>query len=186
MPKRLVVKLSDELYSKLKKHVVEQHGKIKGELSKTVQEMIEECLDKRERETNEVVGEERYREIVELAPDMIAIHQDGKFVYINEAGTKMLGAKSADELIGKDVLSFTTPEWRKILEERVHMVIEDNIQTTRLRLPILRLDGSTIEGEIITGIRVTYHGKPAIQNWIKDISAMKRAEKTSWDSLSYV
>jgi PAS domain S-box-containing protein len=182
---RLVVKISDELHSDLKKYVVEQHGKIKGELSNTVQEMIKECLDRRKRESDEVGLEERYRELVELAPDLIAIHQDGKFVYINDAGMKTLGAKSANELIGKDVLSVIPPKWRKIHEERIRSIIEDNVQTSRLRTPMLRLDVSIIDVEIITGIRVNYRGKPAVQVWIKDISGLKRAEKMSWDTLRY-
>ena len=183
---RLVVKISDELHSELKKYVVEKHGKLRGDLSLTVEGMIKECLDRRKRESDEVGVEERYRELIEQAPDLIAIHQDGKIVYINEIGAKMIGAKSADELIGKDVLSFIPAELRKMHEELIRSVIEDNVQTTRLRTPILRLDGDTMDAEIITGIRVTYRGKPAVQLWVKDISGIKRAEKASWDSLRYV
>jgi PAS domain S-box-containing protein len=182
---RLVVKIPDELCSDLKKYVVVRQGKLRGELCKTVQEMIKECLDRRKKESDEVGVEERYRELVELTPDLIAIHQDGKFVYINEAGAKMLGAKSADEIIGKDIFDFLHPEWRKIHEERIRSIIEDNVQTSRLHTPMLRLDGSVIDIEIITGIRVAYRGKPAVQIWMKDISGKKRAEKTSWDALRY-
>jgi GAF domain-containing protein len=39
-------------------------------------------------------SEERYRVLVETAPAGIAIHQDGKWVYVNAAAVKMLGARS--------------------------------------------------------------------------------------------
>ena len=183
---RLVVKISDSLHSDLKKYVVEHHGKLKGELSNTVEEIIRDYLDRKKRESNEAGIDERYRELIEHAPDLIAIHQDKKFVYINETGAKMLGAESAYELIGKNIFSFIPPEWKKIHEERIRSIIEDNTQTTRLRTPMVRIDGSRIDAEIITGIRVDYRGKPAVQVWIKDISKIKRAEKLSWDSLRYM
>src|SRR5512136_1812411 len=94
---RLVVKIPDELYAQLKRYVVVQHGKLKGELSKTVHQMIQEGLDRRASNFDETEFAELYRRLVELAPDMIAIHQDGKFVYVNGAGVKLLGAKAADE-----------------------------------------------------------------------------------------
>jgi PAS domain S-box-containing protein len=181
---RLVVKIPDELYTQLKKYVVVRHGKLKGELSKTVDEMIQEGLDRRASGFDETEFADLYRRLVEFAPDMIAIHQDGKFVYINDAGVEMLGAKSADELIGKDVFALSTPDWRKTIEERVRSIIEDNEQTKRLRMPMLRLDGTTIDIEV-TGIPVTYHGKPASQVWIKDMTEIKRAEKKKWDALRY-
>lgn len=186
MAKRLVVKVSDELYSDLKNYVVGQHGKIKGELSITVEEMIKDCLDRRKREFDEVGVNERHHEIDEIAPHLIAIHQDRKFVYVNLAGVKMLGAKSADELVGKDVLSFTPPEWRKIHEERIRSIIEDNIRTTSIRTPMLRIDRSMIDVEIIAGMRMYYRDKPAVKVWMKDLSGIKDAEKMSWNYLSYV
>ena len=96
----------------------------------------------------------------------------------------MLGAKSADELIGRDILAFSPPDWRKTTDERVRSIYEDNVQTKRLHMPLLRLDGKTIEIEV-TGVPATYHRKPAVQIWIKDMTEIIRAEKKSWDALRY-
>ena len=181
---RLVVKIPDELYVQLKKYVVVRHGKLKGELSETVHHMIQEGLDRRTSGMDINEFQELYRQFVESAPDLIAIHQDGKFVYINDAGIKMLGAKSGDELIGKDVLSLTPPEWRKISEENVRSIYEDNVQVKRLRMPLLRLDGNRIDTEV-TAMQLSYRGKPAVQVWIRDISELSTAEKMAWTALRY-
>jgi PAS domain S-box-containing protein len=60
---------------------------------------------------NTLLGnEERYRHLVELSPNGIAIYQEGHFVYVNPAGIKMLRAKDLQDLIGKPVLSIVHPE----------------------------------------------------------------------------
>jgi len=41
-------------------------------------------------------SEERYRRLVELSPEMIAVHRDGKFIYVNPAGLNLLGATQSD------------------------------------------------------------------------------------------
>jgi hypothetical protein len=37
--------------------------------------------------------EDRYRQLVELCPDLIAINTGGTLVFINDAGVKLLGAR---------------------------------------------------------------------------------------------
>ena len=55
-------------------------------------------------------SEERYRCLVEFSPDTIAVHSEGKFVYINAAGMKLLGAASPEEIIGKSIFDFVHPD----------------------------------------------------------------------------
>ncbi|WP_047153055.1 PAS domain S-box protein [Aneurinibacillus tyrosinisolvens] len=47
--------------------------------------------------------EEMYRQIVESSAEAIMIHCDEKFVYVNQAGVKLLGVFSKEEIIGKPV-----------------------------------------------------------------------------------
>ena len=51
-------------------------------------------------------SEDRYFRLVELAPEMIAIHSDGKILFINPAGARLLGRRSG-KVIGNR--SWTDP-----------------------------------------------------------------------------
>ena len=57
-------------------------------------------------------SEERYRTLVELSPDAIAIHSQGMVVFANSAGVKLLGATSSVEIIGRSTLDFVHPDSR--------------------------------------------------------------------------
>ena len=46
-------------------------------------------------------SEDRYRKLVEISPDAVILHRDGKIIYVNPAAVRLAGAGSSDELIGK-------------------------------------------------------------------------------------
>jgi PAS domain-containing protein len=70
-------------------------------------------------------SEERYRTLVELSPDAIAVQKKGKFLYVNEAAVKLHGAASARELIGRAVLDFIHPDYREVVLERLRRIREE-------------------------------------------------------------
>ena len=78
-------------------------------------ELYAEVAERKRAEEALRESEERYRLLVELSPDTIAIHSEGKFVFVNPAATKFLGA-SAKELIGKPILDVVHPDYREIVE----------------------------------------------------------------------
>jgi two-component system, sporulation sensor kinase A len=58
-------------------------------------------------------SEERYRSLVELSPEAIVVHREGKIDYINPAGAKMIGNTRVDELLGKSIIDFVHPDYRE-------------------------------------------------------------------------
>ena len=91
--------------------------------------VIEKVLYKqqliRERQQMYVALEEseaRYRRLVELSPDGIAVHVDGRFVFVNPAGTRLLGARKAGELIGKSIFDVVHPDYREVAQERMGLL----------------------------------------------------------------
>jgi PAS domain S-box-containing protein len=125
-------------------------------------------------------SEERYRLLVEKSPDAIAVHHDGKFIYVNPAGAKLIGAKNPHDLIGISILDIIHPDSRKKVIDRLRQENEGK-EVPLMEEKFVKLDGSVIDVEVI-GIPVTYQGLPAGQVIVRDISERKIAEKALRES----
>lgn len=121
-------------------------------------------------------SEERYRRLVELSPEAIAVHSQGKIAYINAAGAKLLGASSPEALIGFPVLHFIHPNYVEIVTERIRLVETENQPIDLAEQKLMRLDGQIIDVEM-AGIPATYQGSTAGQIIIRDVTERKRVER---------
>ena len=65
-------------------------------------------------------SEERYRKLVELSPEAIIVHAEGKLLYVNPAAVRLWGARSPEDLLGKPVLDMVHPDYRKAAQERIN------------------------------------------------------------------
>src|SRR5262245_13820306 len=68
------------------------------------------------------VSEERYRGLVELSPDAIVVHQNGKFTYLNPAAVKLWGAANAEALIGQSIFEVVHKDYRHHVSERIDYI----------------------------------------------------------------
>ncbi|NVN92967.1 MAG: PAS domain S-box protein [Desulfuromonadales bacterium] len=114
-------------------------------------------------------SEERFRSIVEHSPNMIMIHVDGKFVYLNPAAVINFGIDNQQEYIGKPIIEVVHPDFRDLVLERVAKITkfdQTNLKTEEL---LIRKDGSSFWAEI-TGIPTKFEGKSAVQTIAVDIT----------------
>ncbi len=63
-------------------------------------------------------SEARYRQLVDISPDPVIIHQEGKIIFINPAAITLLGASDSDDLIGKNILDFIHPDFPGCSQEK--------------------------------------------------------------------
>jgi diguanylate cyclase (GGDEF)-like protein/PAS domain S-box-containing protein len=121
-------------------------------------------------------SEERYRRLVELSPDGIAVHADGKVVFINPTGARFLGAKGPDELIGRNAFEIVHPDYREIAGERARQMLSRNCSVPWIEEKFIRVDGGEIQVEV-AGVTFSYQGKPAVQIMFRDITERKHVEE---------
>jgi len=124
--------------------------------------------------------EEKYRLLVELSPDLIAVHDQKEIIYINPAGLKMLEASSAEEVLGKNVLEFLSPEDHSKAIERIGRLQKEGSQSPLYEHRLFTLKGQEKEIEV-TGIPFTLGGRPAIQIIAYDVTQRKQIERTLLD-----
>ncbi|MCP4229511.1 MAG: PAS domain S-box protein [bacterium] len=113
-------------------------------------------------------SDELYRTLVENSPSAIAIHCDGKLVYVNNTCLDLMRATEEDA-IGKPVIDFVHSDYRELVSERIKNVLEKGIIGEAIEEKFLRPDGTVIDVEVVS-TPITYEGKPAVQTVIWDIS----------------
>ena len=121
-------------------------------------------------------SETRYRRLVELSPEAIFVNSDGKIVYSNGAGLKLLGATLSEQVVGRPTSDFIPHDDRDFVAERFRQIYEEGVTTPLTEGKIVRLDGRVIDVES-TGALVTYRGKAAAQSVMRDITERKQAEE---------
>ncbi|HLG98634.1 MAG TPA: PAS domain S-box protein [Bryobacteraceae bacterium] len=88
-----------------------------GRLTGAVNMLVDITERKRAEETLRE-SEERFRAIVETTPECVKlIDADGALLLMNEAGLKMVGADSAEAVVGRSVYDLIAPEDRALFRE---------------------------------------------------------------------
>ncbi|MEP1079174.1 PAS domain S-box protein [Leptolyngbya sp. PL-A3] len=121
-------------------------------------------------------SEEKYRQLVDLSPDTIFIQQNGRIVFINRAGVKLLGATEADELLNKPVLDFIHPADQQSVKERIRQLLEERQSVALVEEQFLQLDGSPIAVEVVAS-PLFYKGQPAAQVIVRDIREREKRDQ---------
>ncbi|HKO99768.1 MAG TPA: PAS domain S-box protein [Pyrinomonadaceae bacterium] len=138
--------------------------------------VVRDITEEKAAETALRQSEERYRRLVELSPDAIIVHSDGKFLYVNPAAVKLWGAKSPADLIGRSVLDLVHPDHRTVASQRIREIYESNSPGSLNEARHVRLDGAAIDVEVL-GMPMVFQGQNAIQAVVRDITDRKRARE---------
>ncbi|BBL80379.1 hypothetical protein RxyAA322_22330 [Rubrobacter xylanophilus] len=139
------------------------------------QGVISDITEQRRAEAALRESEERYRSLVQLSPDGVAVESEGRFVYLNAAGARLLGASSPEEVLGRPLLERVHPDHRENARRRARRLRRgESVELQEERW--LRMDGREMEVEVLAA-PVQYGGKPSTQLVLRDITGRKRAER---------
>ena len=97
-----------------------------------------------ERERGRVLlaqSEERYRALIELLPDPLVVHRDGKVLFANNSAARTFGVAQAEIMVGLKLADLADPASRELVEHRVHRLNNgESLEVAEHRFR--RLDGS--------------------------------------------
>lgn len=118
---------------------------------------------------------EAYRKLVEISPEAIYIQSnDGRILFANPSGVKLLRAKHMNELIGASVMSFIHPDSIQEVENRIGSA--DNHKNIISEQKAITLTGEILDIEVVA-VSFIFNGQPAEQVIVRDVTDKTKARK---------
>lgn len=127
--------------------------------------------------TDRKESEGLYQSLVEMSPDIIAVVYDGKIEYINEAGYKLIGAESLEQVIGQSAKNFVPSQITNLIKSKVFSSDKMENERHRFEFQVKRIDGESIDVEMAAR-SILYEGRFAVQVVGRDITQRKKSEQT--------
>jgi len=154
----------------------DDEGRVTGFIS-----IITDITERKQAEEALRKSEEKYRTVVELSPDGVAIASKGRHVFANQSLAKIFGVSDPDELLGKPVMDYIHPDYREIARERIGEQSKRRIPAPLIEEKMIRADGTVIHAEVAAA-PLEYEGEQAILAVIRDVTERKRAEEALRES----
>jgi len=128
-------------------------------------------------------SEGKLRTIIETLPDGISITSlDGKVQYVSSQVLNMWGYESSDEIVGRNLLEFTHPDYREKAKYFIQEMLNGNFSGTA-EYQLVRKDGSYFYGEANANILRNPDNDPiGIVFIIRDITERKIIEQALHES----
>ncbi|GLY68709.1 sensor domain-containing protein [Amycolatopsis taiwanensis] len=119
---------------------------------------------------------DRYRLLVELSPDLIAVHSGGVLVYANPTLVRFAGGTTSADLLGRPITDFVADESIPEMPKRMASLTEPG--ASKRTEAVLSFAGGRKAPMEIVSVRTTWEGRRAYQVILRDLSAQKAAEST--------
>lgn len=136
--------------------------------------LINEITERKLAEEREAETERKHRDLLAFLPISIAIHAQGRLMYVNSYCLDMMGAKREEELLGKEAIQFVHPAYRPLVKERIKLVQQGH-SVPFVEEQLIRLDGKIIDVQS-SALPIVYQGVEAVQNIAVNITGQKEAE----------
>lgn len=137
--------------------------------------ILRDISDRKRAEEELRSSEARYRRLVELSPELIAVHTEGRIVFINQSGSRMLGAASPEELIGRNIMDFVHHEYHDEVRRRARQMYENGTPVELLEEKLVGVDGRIID-VLMQGTDIRYKGNASAMVMALDLTERRRAE----------
>ena len=120
-------------------------------------------------------SEERFRTLVETAPEAIYIQTNRCFAYLNAATLRLFGASRPDELLGQPVLERFHPDCRAQVAERIRRLNEERQPVEAVDEVCLTLAG-VAKHVNVSAIPFAFQRQSGALVFARDITERKQAE----------
>jgi PAS domain S-box-containing protein len=120
-------------------------------------------------------SEERYRTLVDTSTDAIIVHRDGRFLFVNPAALKLLGADRFEQLASRSIFDFIVLDEKEGIQQRM-MQTQEGQKLPSQEEQVIRLDGQRVPVEAV-GAPICYSGNQAILVILRDVTQRKELSR---------
>jgi PAS domain S-box-containing protein len=120
-------------------------------------------------------NEQRYRTLVEMSPDAISVERDGIIQFVNSTAVSLLGARAAEEIVGRPLLDFIHPDHRQRVDRQFVRLRQRRKPMPTTEEKLVRPDGTAIDIEL-AAMPIIFENRPANQVVLRDITPRKQVE----------
>ncbi len=138
--------------------------------------VFENITDRKKAEEALRKSEERYRRLVEMAPDAIVISQDGRIVYVNGAGMQLLDETDPGQVVGTHPIEWVHPDDQALVAQRMRVLLTSETLVPPLAWRLVRRDGTVRDVEAVSS-SLRSGESMIIHALLRDITDRKRAEQ---------
>src|SRR5262245_7612030 len=116
---------------------------------------------------------ERFKQLVERAPDGVVILQEGRIVFINATAARLLEL-APDAALGRPIASFLPPADAALTAERIARMMQTGQETGPNEYRLVTDPGRVVE---IKSMRWEWDGRPAVLAFARDVTERKALEQ---------
>ena len=120
--------------------------------------------------------EERYRQLLQLLPDAVVVHAQGRILFTNPAAARLFEVDDERSLAGRPVEEFLAPASRHVAQGTGAHTPTDALGVARERAQVVGVRGTAVEVEAATS-PCRYHDRPATMMLLRDLTEQLRYER---------
>ncbi len=136
----------------------------------------EDVTEQAEMEDRLRASQERFRLLVESAPEGVFVQTRYRFAYLNRKAVQLFGAKGPEDLMGASVLERFDPGLHESIRERIRLLNEEKAAVSRMEQVYFRLDGRPFDVEV-SAVPITWEGENGALVFFRDITERKKLKQ---------
>jgi PAS domain S-box-containing protein len=123
---------------------------------------------------SDMAADARYRQLVDAAPDGVAITRGTRFLYANQVALSIAGCATYEELSQQTLADLLDADDLRSVRERTEAMLRDGKRLTA-RDYVVRSRGRAVVVEV-TSVPIDFEGGPAILAFLREVTEARRVQ----------